>query len=80
MARLSIRLSATTQVADQVLSEVKKLGDVGVGVPFFDPLAFRQVTEVRCGNVGRNSLRGPGFGSRGFRPLPRFPHVGRCRD
>ena len=32
---------ATTQVADQVLSEVKKLGDVGAGVPFFDPLAFR---------------------------------------
>jgi Carboxypeptidase regulatory-like domain/TonB dependent receptor len=56
----------TTQVADQVLSEVKKLGDVGPGVPFFDPLAFRQVTEVRFGNVGRNSLRGPGFGGVDF--------------
>jgi hypothetical protein len=54
-----------TQVADQVLAEVKKLGNVGVGVPFYDPLAFRPVpnTAVRFGTVGRNSLRGPGFGS-----------------
>ena len=28
--------------------------------PYFDPLAFRAVTDVRFGNVGRNTIRGPG--------------------
>jgi hypothetical protein len=59
----SLNAPGNTQVADQVLPEVEKLGNIGPGVPFFDPLAFRNVTEVRFGNVGRNSLRGPGFGS-----------------
>jgi len=39
---------------------VKKLGGIGRDVPFFDPLAFRPVTEVRFGSTGRNILRGPG--------------------
>ncbi|MGI8782439.1 MAG: TonB-dependent receptor domain-containing protein [Acidobacteriota bacterium] len=50
-----------SQVADQVLPEVKKLGGIGRDNPYFDPLAFRPVTEVRFGNSGRNSLRGPGL-------------------
>ena len=28
--------------------------------PYFDPLAFRAVTDVRFGNIGRNIMRGPG--------------------
>ncbi len=59
----SLNAPGNTQVADQVLPEVKKLGNIGSNVPFYDPLAFRPVTEVRFGNVGRNSLRGPGYGS-----------------
>jgi hypothetical protein len=59
----SLNAPGNTQVADQVLPEVKKLGNIGRGVPFFDPLAFRPVTAVRFGNSGRNTLRGPGFGS-----------------
>jgi hypothetical protein len=59
----SLNAPGNTQVADQVLPVVKKLGDIGRNVPFYDPLAFRPVTEVRFGNSGRNSLRGPGFGS-----------------
>jgi hypothetical protein len=59
----SLQAPGSSQVADQVLPEVKKLGTVGRNVPFFDPLAFRAVTETRFGNVGRNSLRGPGYGS-----------------
>jgi hypothetical protein len=29
-------------------------------VPFFDPLAFRAITDVRYGTSGRDILRGPG--------------------
>jgi hypothetical protein len=58
----SLSAPGNTQVADQVLPEVKKLGGIGAGVPFYDPLAFREVLDVRFGNAGRNSLRGPGFG------------------
>ena len=50
-----------TQTADQVLPDVKILGGTGPGQPYFDPLAFRSVTDVRYGNTGLNSLRGPGF-------------------
>jgi hypothetical protein len=32
-----------------------------VGQPYFDPLAFAPVTDVRFGNSGRNILRGPGL-------------------
>jgi hypothetical protein len=39
---------------------VEKLGGIGRNVAFFDPLAFRSVTDVRYGTSGRNILRGPG--------------------
>jgi hypothetical protein len=48
------------QTADQVKPEVKILGGTGPGQSFFDPLAFRPVTEVRFGTSGLNILRGPG--------------------
>jgi hypothetical protein len=57
----SLNAPGSTQVADQVMSDVKKLGNIGVGVPFFDPNAFRPVTAVRFGNSGRNTLYGPGL-------------------
>jgi hypothetical protein len=57
----SLNAPGSSQVADQVLPDVKKLGNIGVGVPFFDPLAFRPVTQVRFGNTGRNILYGPGL-------------------
>jgi hypothetical protein len=56
----SLAAPNNTQVADQVLANVEKLGDVGRNVPFFDPNAFRPITTARFGNAGRNSLRGPG--------------------
>jgi hypothetical protein len=34
---------------------------IGRGNPYFDPFAFRPVTEARFGNAGFNTLRGPGF-------------------
>jgi hypothetical protein len=46
-----------TQTADQVKSEVVKVGSLD---EFYDRTAFRGVTEARFGTVGRNTLRGPG--------------------
>ncbi len=56
----SVNAPANTQTADQVKPTVEILGGHGVGQPYFDPLAFRAVTDVRFGNTGRNLLRGPG--------------------
>jgi Carboxypeptidase regulatory-like domain/TonB dependent receptor-like, beta-barrel len=57
----SVNAPGSTQTADQVKSEVAILGGHGVGQPYFDPLAFKAVTDVRFGNSGRNILRGPGL-------------------
>jgi hypothetical protein len=56
----SLNAPGNTQTADQVLPEVKILGGTGPGQSYFDPLAFRSVTDVRYGNSGLNILRGPG--------------------
>ena len=56
----SVNAPGNTQTADQVKPEVAILGGHGVGSPYFDPLAFRAVTDVRFGNTGRNIVRGPG--------------------
>ncbi|MBX5494709.1 MAG: TonB-dependent receptor [Bryobacteraceae bacterium] len=56
----SINAPGNSQTADQVVGKVRKLGQVGPGTSWFDPAAFMPVTEQRFGNVGRNSMRGPG--------------------
>jgi hypothetical protein len=56
----SVNAPGNTQTADQVKEDVGILGGHGVGDPYFDPLAFRAVTDVRFGNSGRNIVRGPG--------------------
>ena len=74
----SVNSQGNTQTADQVKANVDVLGGHGVGQPYFDPLAFKAVTDVRFGNSGRNILRGPGVfnlnGSlfRNFRVTERF--------
>jgi hypothetical protein len=51
-----------TQTPDQVKPEVKKLGGIGPGTPYYDPTAFAVVTGApRFGTVGRNTLRQPNF-------------------
>jgi hypothetical protein len=57
----SLNAQGSTQTADQVLPKVEILGGHGSGEPYFDPNAFRPVTDVRFGNTGRNILRGPGL-------------------
>jgi hypothetical protein len=59
-AATSVNAPGNTQTADQVVPEVKILGNIGRGESWFDPYAFLPVTDVRFGNVGRNSMRGPG--------------------
>jgi len=49
------------QRADQVKPDVEILGGIGVNNPYFDPTAFRPVTEARVGTTPFNSLRGPGY-------------------
>jgi hypothetical protein len=57
----SLNAAGNRQRADQVKPEVEKLGGVGPGQAFYDPLAFRPVTDIRFGTAGFNSLRGPGL-------------------
>ena len=48
------------QTPDQVKDNVEIFGNVGDDGTYFDTTAFERVTEVRFGNVGRNTMRGPG--------------------
>jgi hypothetical protein len=56
----SLNMPGNAQTADQVKENVETLGKVGNDGTFFDTSAFARVTEVRFGNVGRNTMRGPG--------------------
>jgi hypothetical protein len=59
-AGTSLNTPGSTQSADQVKQDVAYLYGTGPGESWFDPLAFRPVTDVRFGTAGFNSLRGPG--------------------
>jgi hypothetical protein len=59
-AGTSLNAPGNSQTADQIKPEVEKLGAIGRNSAFFDPLAFRAVTDARYGTSGRNILRGPG--------------------
>ena len=58
----SLNLPGSAQRADQVKSDVRKLGGVGRGEAYYDWTAFAPVsgtTGVRFGTAGFNTLRGP---------------------
>jgi hypothetical protein len=67
------------QRADQVKPEVRKLGGIGVGNPYYDWTAFARVTEARFGTAGFNSLRGPGVFSSDLGLFRRFEMSERVR-
>ena len=48
------------QTPDQIKDKVEILGHVGGDGTYFDTSAFARVRQVRFGNVGRNTMRGPG--------------------
>jgi hypothetical protein len=59
----SLNAPESTQRADQLTDDVRILGGIGRGNAYFDPLAFRPVTEARFGTADFNSMRGPGVKS-----------------
>jgi hypothetical protein len=56
----SLNMPGNQQTPDQIKDDVEILGNVGDAGTYFDTTAFARVTEVRFGNVGRNTMRGPG--------------------
>jgi outer membrane receptor protein involved in Fe transport len=69
----SLDMTGSTQVADQVKSEVEILGGIGPGNPWFDTSAFRAVTERRFGTAAVNGMRGPGFANFDMSVFREFP-------
>src|SRR6266545_1166411 len=59
-AGTSLNAPESNQRADQVISDVKIFGGIGRGNPYFDPLAFKPVTDARFGTAPWRVLRGPG--------------------
>jgi hypothetical protein len=57
----SLAMPGSSQVADQVKPTVAILGGAGLGQSYFDPFAFKPVTDARFGNSSLNLLRGPGL-------------------
>ena len=56
----SLNLPGSSQRADLVNPQVRKLGGIGKGQAYYDWAAFAPVTEARFGTAGFNILRGPG--------------------
>ena len=57
----ALNAPGNTQTANQVNATVRQLGNIGSGQYFYDPTAFSAVNSAVFGNVGRNTLRGPGM-------------------
>jgi hypothetical protein len=62
----SLNAPESTQRADQVKPDVEILGGIGRGNAYFDPLAFKPVTEARFGTADFYSVRGPGYANWDF--------------
>ena len=56
----ALNMPGNAQTPDQVKATVDQLGKVGDDGTWFDTTAFARPTGVRFGNVGRNTMRGPG--------------------
>jgi hypothetical protein len=57
----SLNAPESSQRADQVKADVRKLGNVGSGTAFYDWTAYAPVTTARFGTSGFNTLLGPGI-------------------
>ncbi len=57
----SLNAPGNTQRADQVKGSVAIIGGAGTGQSYFDPFAFKPITDARFGTAGFNSLYGPGI-------------------
>jgi hypothetical protein len=75
----SLNAPGSAQRADQIKPEVEILGGAGRGQSYFDPLAYRAVTDARFGTAGFNSLRGPGIFNLDLGLFREFPITERWR-
>ena len=62
----SLNAPESSQRADQVKADVEILGGIGRGNAYFDPLAFKPVTEARFGTAPWSAVRGPGYANWDF--------------
>ena len=62
----SLNAPESSQRADQVKDDVEILGGIGRGNAYFDPLAFKPVTEARFGTAPWGAVRGPGYANWDF--------------
>jgi hypothetical protein len=56
----TLNMPGNEQTPDQIKADVAKLGMVGDDGTWFDTTAFARPTGVQFGNVGRNTMSGPG--------------------
>jgi hypothetical protein len=62
----TLNAPGSAQRADQVKDDVEILGGTGRGNAYFDPLAFKPVTEARFGTAPWGAVRGPGYANWDF--------------
>ena len=67
----SLNMPGSIQTPDQIKPEIAILGGLG-DTPYFDTSAFARVTQVRPGNVGRNTMRGPAVVNTDFSLFRKF--------
>jgi hypothetical protein len=74
----ALNMPGNAQTPDQIKPTVDTFGKVGDDGTWFDTTAFGRPTGVRFGNVGRNTMRGPGVVNtdlslfRTFKPVERL--------
>ena len=71
----SLNAPENAQRADQVKSDVEILHGIGRGNAWFDPLAFKPVTEARFGTAPWGAVRGPGYVNWDMGDLPPVQRV-----
>jgi len=68
----SLNAPGNNQTADLVGS-IDQLGGIGASNPYYSTGAWAPVTEVRFGNTGRNTVRGPSWTNLDLSLFRRFP-------
>ena len=68
----SVNAPGNAQTADLV-GTPNQVGGIGGSSPYYDTSAWAPITEVRFGNTGRNTVRGPSWGNLDLSIFRRFP-------
>ncbi len=68
----SLNAPGNNQTAD-LMGTPSQLGGIGSANPYYSPSAWAPVTEVRFGNTGRNTMRGPSWTNLDLSLFRRFP-------